>query len=113
MLFSLCVFVMIRRPPNSTRTNTLFPYTTLFRSALDLLERRSRLDHVEWPGEAGVAHSGEGRCSGRGAEEGLIGSWIPARRRMAKGGVRWTRTQAAGLPPQVRDSNLEIGRAHV
>src|SRR3546814_8124725 len=25
-------FVMIRRPPRSTRTDTLFPYTTLFRS---------------------------------------------------------------------------------
>src|SRR3546814_12589030 len=25
---------MIRRPPRSTRTDTLFPYTTLFRSAL-------------------------------------------------------------------------------
>src|SRR3546814_12467537 len=27
-------FLMIRRPPRSTRTDTLFPYTTLFRSAL-------------------------------------------------------------------------------
>src|SRR3546814_17769581 len=26
------VFLMIRRPPRSTRTDTLFPYTTLFRS---------------------------------------------------------------------------------
>src|SRR3546814_2632795 len=26
---------MIRRPPRSTRTDTLFPYTTLFRSAAD------------------------------------------------------------------------------
>src|SRR3546814_11882410 len=26
---------MIRRPPRSTRTDTLFPYTTLFRSDLD------------------------------------------------------------------------------
>src|SRR3546814_15719966 len=26
---------MIRRPPRSTRTDTLFPYTTLFRSLLD------------------------------------------------------------------------------
>src|SRR3546814_16378547 len=25
-------FIMIRRPPRSTRTDTLFPYTTLFRS---------------------------------------------------------------------------------
>src|SRR3546814_12555460 len=29
------VFLMTRRPPRSTRTDTLFPYTTLFRS-LDL-----------------------------------------------------------------------------
>src|SRR3546814_19321236 len=28
----LIVFLMIRRPPRSTRTDTLFPYTTLFRS---------------------------------------------------------------------------------
>src|SRR3546814_10948215 len=28
---------MIRRPPRSTRTDTLFPYTTLFRSAEDQL----------------------------------------------------------------------------
>src|SRR3546814_10078783 len=31
--FAVCfVFLMIRRPPRSTRTDTLFPYTTLFRS---------------------------------------------------------------------------------
>src|SRR3546814_10250607 len=29
---SLFLFLMIRRPPRSTRTDTLFPYTTLFRS---------------------------------------------------------------------------------
>src|SRR3546814_9725546 len=29
----MCIFfLMIRRPPRSTRTDTLFPYTTLFRS---------------------------------------------------------------------------------
>src|SRR3546814_9541598 len=31
--FYLFFFLMIRRPPRSTRTDTLFPYTTLFRSA--------------------------------------------------------------------------------
>src|SRR3546814_2113655 len=30
---------MIRRPPRSTRTDTLFPYTTLFRSRQDLCAR--------------------------------------------------------------------------
>src|SRR3546814_1820245 len=29
---ALFFFLMIRRPPRSTRTDTLFPYTTLFRS---------------------------------------------------------------------------------
>src|SRR3546814_11410881 len=36
MTMSLCFFLMIRRPPRSTRTDTLFPYTTLFRSLADL-----------------------------------------------------------------------------
>src|SRR3546814_11869236 len=31
---------MIRRPPRSTRTDTLFPYTTLFRSAFGRLRMR-------------------------------------------------------------------------
>src|SRR3546814_5285709 len=30
--FLFFFFLMIRRPPRSTRTDTLFPYTTLFRS---------------------------------------------------------------------------------
>src|SRR3546814_20303240 len=45
----LFVFLMIRRPPRSTRTDTLFPYSTLFRS------RR--------PGEGGSAASNAGDAS--------------------------------------------------
>src|SRR3546814_7732396 len=36
-------FLMIRRPPRSTRTDTLFPYTTLFRSAGSLFGARPSL----------------------------------------------------------------------
>src|SRR3546814_4045039 len=32
----LFFFLIIRRPPRSTRTDTLFPYTTLFRSVIDI-----------------------------------------------------------------------------
>src|SRR3546814_12456658 len=32
MMYQYDFFLMIRRPPRSTRTDTLFPYTTLFRS---------------------------------------------------------------------------------
>src|SRR3546814_14481617 len=35
----LFLFIMVRRPPGSTRTDTLYPYTSLF---LSLLQRRER-----------------------------------------------------------------------
>src|SRR3546814_15619747 len=41
-VYVIFFFLRIRRPPRSTRTDTLFPYTTLFRSKLDL----RRLIHV-------------------------------------------------------------------
>src|SRR3546814_5805353 len=43
---------MIRRPPRSTRTDTLFPYTTLFRSvkAHAALERSNRAVVLHSPG---------------------------------------------------------------
>src|SRR3546814_3398820 len=40
----MCFFLMIRRPPISTRTDTLFPYTTLFRS-LDGYSKATRLSY--------------------------------------------------------------------
>src|SRR3546814_12769448 len=44
MIFLLVVFfLMIRRPPRSTRTDTLFPYTTLFRSRHGSNRRALRL----------------------------------------------------------------------
>src|SRR3546814_14536447 len=40
------LFLMIRRPPGSTRTDTLFPYTTLFRSLPARHgDRRRRIPH--------------------------------------------------------------------
>src|SRR3546814_2311332 len=49
---------MIRRPPRSTRTDTLFPYTTLFRSLCHRLSRRDR-----------IAAFGDGRRSHDGRRE--------------------------------------------
>src|SRR3546814_10393650 len=37
LVIFLFFFLMIRRPPRSTRTDTLFPYTTLFRSDRELV----------------------------------------------------------------------------
>src|SRR3546814_16328760 len=37
-------FVMMRRPPRSTRPDTLFPYTTLFRSIANLIDARAQAE---------------------------------------------------------------------
>src|SRR3546814_13912817 len=54
---TLCVFfffLMIRRPPRSTRTDTLFPYTTLFRS-LGAVQLGAEVAEVQRRIEAAVA----------------------------------------------------------
>src|SRR3546814_10038120 len=69
---SIVFFLIIRRPPRSTRTDTLFPYTTLFRSgrrhrhqdAPELPARRDRLCAHD-PREA----SGDGRRRALGRSE--------------------------------------------
>src|SRR3546814_9788961 len=43
VISSFVFFLMIRRPPRSTRTDTLFPYTTLFRSLVEPFRRHSAL----------------------------------------------------------------------
>src|SRR3546814_2607888 len=49
-------FLMIRRPPRSTRTDTLFPYTTLFRS---LRGAKQQEGVHEMAGLGGDAYGGE------------------------------------------------------
>src|SRR3546814_5002957 len=52
-------FLMIRRPPRSTRTDTLFPYTTLFRSwpkpSDDNINNIADLEHAAVNGHGGFA----------------------------------------------------------
>src|SRR3546814_18223540 len=57
---------MIRRPPRSTRTDTLFPYTTLFRSFRPADEVLVRGVAVAQP-EAGSAEQDAGNDDGDGA----------------------------------------------
>src|SRR3546814_12085255 len=61
----LCFFLMIRRPPRSTRTDTLFPYTTLFRSQLLPFAREVRLRLWWWASAANWSVRPE--CRARGA----------------------------------------------
>src|SRR3546814_3605226 len=74
---------MIRRPPRSTRTDTLFPYTTLFRSHQDDVRRiESHLLHRSiharlWPsepeGHQNLPHSDRGHGAHRRRPENSCG----------------------------------------
>src|SRR3546814_6850662 len=56
----LFLFLSIRRPPRSTRTVTLFPYTTLFRSPRNAARRRRELHRQA----EGVHAAGDGMVGG-------------------------------------------------
>src|SRR3546814_2848358 len=77
---------MTRRPPRSTRTDTLFPYTTLFRSAA--IAQRYRRASLVRPGSAGS------KCC------------------RIRAGLA-NRPQLRPLPEACRIALFEIGRAHV
>src|SRR3546814_2607772 len=67
---------MIRRPPRSTRTDTLFPYTTLFRSASEIVGMGHKLENV-FRGDALELESGGvkfpfDRCPRRGLERHVV-----------------------------------------
>src|SRR3546814_1257306 len=75
---------MIRRPPRSTRTDTLFPYTTLFRSAgavlADAAEGPGR--GARRPGAVGGSRNGAGAAGlcRRSAEPGGSGEGMARER---------------------------------
>src|SRR3546814_13493790 len=75
---------MIRRPPRSTRTDTLFPYTTLFRSAQD---RTVKGASNNWEPLETVAQQ---------VSRGSMNPRTPAWHRACAGRIRWQRHP---LPP--------------
>src|SRR3546814_20307780 len=111
---AVIVFLMIRRPPRSTRTDTLFPYTTLFRSApadqplhLDLLGLERRVDPR--------ADGGEG-VAGLGAPPLEVSLLPVAFGDIIARGVAEHVAVHLGLVEVLRalaDDGDEIGRAHV
>src|SRR3546814_14930341 len=118
---------MIRRPPRSTRTDSLFPYTTLFRSDVDARALRGADDgHLAGQrggaaeavdlARVGRAHGGEqhavalGRVGGQvpGHEVGALGG-APAHDDAGDGALR---SGHDGVPEGLDlAATIEIGRA--
>src|SRR3546814_4067269 len=78
---------MIRRPPRSTRTDTLFPYTTLFRSTVHADRSGADGDAVDLDLDLGTGLAGAGHGRSRVAEDGPVGRSRDDRR-CGRGGVR-------------------------
>src|SRR3546814_16417018 len=117
LIVSVCFlfFLMIRRPPRSTRTDTLFPYTTLFRSLPRIPERQRR---------AAPAASPERLLRQPDPEEGrrvrrsrrLLGARgaVAPRRRALEDAVPEKYAGAGRGPHRARRmGGRQIGRAHV
>src|SRR3546814_15170090 len=76
---------MIRRPPRSTRTDTLFPYTTLFRSRRSLGPQHNRPAETRREAILQIFLSCQAQCIER---ETFLGSGF---KKMTKGTVRKVR----------------------
>src|SRR3546814_12332975 len=110
-LLSFFFFLMIRRPPRSTRTDTLFPYTTLFRSRRwsDALYALRRLT-VFFERETKDGHSLDCNCcrpAARRLFEQRSARRIDPGRATRRGRVQRRRGEVAHWPDR------KIGRAHV
>src|SRR3546814_13889960 len=96
---------MIRRPPRSTRTDTLFPYTTLFRSQAGG-DRDRQPRHLQpavpvaGPAAALAAAQLPRRGGARGAGDPRRAAPVPA-----------VRPPRAGPPPRGRPRRRATGRA--
>src|SRR3546814_20251700 len=90
----MCIFfLMIRRPPRSTRTDSLFPYTTLFRSRGPVAATRSRAARARVSARDRAA--GAARPDGFRQADGHTAEALRSRRREALVCTS-TRTDPAG-----------------
>src|SRR3546814_5079471 len=99
---------MIRRPPRSTRTDTLFPYTTLFRSS-----RQEAHRPLPPPPARGDGNRGAGRPLGRGPFPLSSGRFaLSAPRSRRPGGGECRRHLHHGYPrpddPDAEESRPEL-----
>src|SRR3546814_18275893 len=99
--FILFFFLMIRRPPRSTRTDTLVPYTTLFRSAKQVNGDREadecEHERMVWMTGKIIGHSGS--------------PWLVAGNRSVPSPRSKTRTLSPRSLPSHRGEQGPMGRA--
>src|SRR3546814_10875802 len=102
-VYLIVFFLMIRRPPRSTRTDTLFPYTTLFRS--DLPRPAPHRNARTWRTASSI-FGGDGTQARSSSRANGIGEWGPVT--MAGGAFRLVKALAATIDA-MSDARLHRG----
>src|SRR3546814_2069004 len=102
---------MIRRPPRSTRTDTLFPYTTLFRSRVRFSGSSFRYPVFSTWALASDPDRLVKSCSSAGTVENTEGGDDMATVRA--GLIQMALKADTGDSPQAIRDRMKIGRAHV
>src|SRR3546814_16422320 len=97
-------FLMIRRPPRSTRTDTLFPYTTLFRS------RAAGRPDVQFRGRPYEFGGRPDRAAGSATHRCRDRRWLTCQESRYRAFHRRAQEERRHGPSDGPD---EIGRAHV
>src|SRR3546814_18502071 len=100
-------FLMRRRPPRSTRTDTLFPYTTLFRSSELRTRSSSRLNAVTL-----IIWLIETRPDERNWANGWRAASPPQGTANLRGGVEVRYTRPRGTATYRIDDTSTIGSDH-
>src|SRR3546814_4234279 len=91
---------MIRRPPRDTRTDTLFPYTTLFRSG-------GAQRHAESAGRRpGRIHRGQPEVRARGGVQAFGRGVTPSLACLVRAPV-WERHQPRAIPEMIESNRSE------
>src|SRR3546814_14840854 len=113
---------MIRQPPRSTRTHTLFPYTTLFRSKagavadntkgrIQITEFSMQAQHIIAAASAATGLSDFGDPAALDGLERLVKSSNEEAQLSPAGAQRWMGNLIGIATNRLR--LVEIGRAHV
>src|SRR3546814_7129988 len=104
---------MIRRPPRSTRTDTLFPYTTLFRSYLAIINAKTAELFAAASRIAAVVaerdEATEAALDAYGRNLGIAFQLVDD----AIDYVSDAETMGKGVGDDFRDGKVKIGREHV
>src|SRR3546814_13775266 len=99
---------MRRRPPRSTRTDTLFPYTTLFRSDFKLQGRIHHHSPLRAAPATDLAYTTESQRQGRAVTIEQVNNELQDIRQRVPDFLEWPELRVANAPDETSLSHAKL-----